>query len=85
MQRLIGGFHRRVACRLTGRQPWEGWYGGWVYPPLEDVMVEAVLQEVDNYVSHLQNTVAQYIATGPIMDLCLMEKRKPGPRVVIQW
>ena len=85
MQRVLGGFHHRVACKLTGRQPWKGRNGGWVSPPLEDEMTEAGLQEVENYVSRRQNTEEKYIATIPIMDMCLSEKRRPGPRVAIQW
>ena len=49
--RVLGGFHHRVARTLTGRQPWRGRNGIWVYPPLEEAMVELVLQEVDIYVS----------------------------------
>ena len=64
-----------------GRQPRKGWEGGWVYPPLEYAMVEAGLQEMETYVSDRQNTVPQYIATRPVMDLCLVAKRSPGPRV----
>ena len=56
---------------MTGQQPWKGRDSGWVYPPLEEAMVEVVLQEVDIYVSRHHNTVAQFIATRPIMDLCL--------------
>ena len=85
MKRVLGRFHHRVARRLTGRQPRRGREGGWVYPPVEDVMAEAVLQEVETYVSHQQNTVTQYIATRPIMDLCLAAKWSPGPRVVKRW
>ena len=48
-------------------------------------MVEAGLQEVETYVSRRHNTMAQYIATRPIMDLCLAAKRRPGPRVAIRW
>ena len=48
-------------------------------------MAEAGLQEVETYVSCHQNTVAQYIATKPIMDLCLAAKRSPGPRVEMGW
>ena len=46
MQRVLGGFHHRVAHRLTGRQPQKGRYGSWVYPSLEDAMDEVGLQEV---------------------------------------
>ena len=43
-RRILGGFHHRVARRLTGRQPWIVWGCGWVYPLLEDAMSEAVLK-----------------------------------------
>ena len=36
---------------------------------------------MDTSVSCRQNTVAQYIATRPIMDLFLVAKWRPGPRV----
>ena len=85
MQRVLGGFHHKVARRLTGRQLRKGRDGGCVYPPLEDDMEGSGLQEVDTYVSFCQNTVAQYIATRPIMDLCLAAKQRPGPRVEIRW
>ena len=48
-------------------------------------MTEAVMQKVETYVSRHQNTVAQCIATRPIMELCMMEERRPGPRISNQW
>ena len=48
-------------------------------------MADAGLQEVNTYVSSRKNTVLQYIATRPIMYLCLASKRRPGPRVEMQW
>ena len=48
-------------------------------------MAEARLQEVKTYVSCRQNTFTQFIATRPIMDLCLAVKRRPGPRVAMRW
>ena len=48
-------------------------------------MAEAGLQEAETYVSRRQNTVAKYIVTRPIMNLCLAEKRNTGPRVVMRW
>ena len=48
-------------------------------------MAEAGLQEVETHVSNRHNTVAQYIATRPIIDLCLVAKRRPGPRVATRW
>ena len=58
MNRVLGGLHYRVSRRLTWWKSREEQGRGWVYPPLEDAMPEAGLQEVETYVSHLQNTVA---------------------------
>ena len=44
-------------------------------------MVGVRLQKEETYGSFRQNTVAQYIATRPIMDLFLTENKRPGPRV----
>ena len=85
MQRVLGGFHNRVACRLTGLQPQKGRDKGWFYLPLEDTMTEAGLREVETYVSRHHNTVEQYIATRPVMELCLEAKRRPGPKVTMRW
>ena len=56
-----------------------------IYPLMEDEMTEAVVQEVETYVSRLQNTVAQCITTRPIMDLCMVAERRQGPRISNQW
>ena len=56
-----------------------------MYPSLEDVLVEVVLQYVETYVSLQQNTVAQFIATRPIMDLFLAEDWRPMSRVDKWW
>ena len=52
---------------------------------MNDAMVEAGLQELETYVYYHQNTVAQYIATMPIMGLCLAAKRRPGATVEMWW
>ena len=76
--RLMGGFHHRVASRLKGRQYCRGRDGGWLYPILEEAMAKSGLQKVMAYISRRQNTVAQFIATMPIMDLFMVEDRRPG-------
>ena len=40
---------------------------------------------MDTYVSCRQNTVAQYIATRLIVDLCMASKRSIGLRVEMWW
>ena len=84
-RRVLGRFHHRVDHRLTVRQPRRGTDGVWIYPLLEDAVAEAGLQEVDTYVSFCQDTVAQFIATRNIMDLCLESERRLGSRISKRW
>ena len=79
--RVLGGLHHRVAHRMTGRKHRQGRDGVWIYPPPEDAMAEEGLQEVETYVSSRQNTVAQLIATRPIIDLCIAAEQRPRPWV----
>ena len=83
--RSLGGSHHRVDRRLMGRQPWRGWYSGWMYPPLESTMAETLLLEVETYFSRLQTTVAQFIVTRTIMYLCLVVERRTGSRLANWW
>ena len=48
-------------------------------------MSEVGVQEVETYAARRQNTVAQFIATRLIMDLCLAAARRPGARVSKRW
>ena len=48
-------------------------------------MAEAGPQDVETYVSLCQNTVAQFIATRPIMDLCLASEQRPWSRGINRW
>ena len=47
-------------------------------------MAEVGLQEVDTYVSHQQNKLAQFIVTRPIMGLCMAVESRPTSRVA-KW
>ena len=69
--RTLGGFHHRVACWLEGMRTKRDMAGRWVYQLLGVATTEVGLEEVETYVLRLQNTVAQYIATRPILELCL--------------
>ena len=48
-------------------------------------MAKAGLQEVETYFSCYHNTVAKFIATGTIMDLCLVSERCPGSSISNRW
>ena len=59
--------------------------GSWEYPSLEEAMVEAGFEGIGEYVTRRQNTVTQYIAKRPIMDLCERSAWRPGAWVYQRW
>ena len=48
-------------------------------------MKEAGLTDVRTYINRRQNTVAQYIDTQPLLDLCEGETHREGARVTLRW
>ena len=48
-------------------------------------MEEAGFKEIRVYIQKMNNTVAQYIATRPILDLCERSVRRPGAWVSWRW
>ena len=81
MGQALGSFLHRVTRRITKR--WEE--GGWEYPPLVAEMEEAGFEERGSYILKKQNTVVQYIATRPILDLCEKTVQRPGAWVAWIW
>ena len=59
--------------------------GHWEYPSLAVVMLAAVMEEVDTYILLRQNTIAQYIVTCSVLELCLEVERSPGAWVMRIW
>ena len=47
--------------------------------------MEAGFEGVRKYITMRQNTVAQYIATQPILYVCERSARRPGVRVYWRW
>ena len=48
-------------------------------------MAEAGFERIITYITRRQNTVIQYIATQPILDLCERSARRPGVSVSRRW
>ena len=85
MERALDSFQNRVVQRLIGRQLRRQGDGSSNYPPLEEEMGEKGFKGIRKLVTRRQNTVAQYIAMRPIMDLCERSTRQPGARLSQQW
>ena len=48
-------------------------------------MKEAGIVQIRTSILRRQNTVEQFIATWPILDLCKKSKLRPGARVPRRW
>ena len=48
-------------------------------------MSEAGLTDIQTSIQRRQNTVAQYIATRPLLDLCEGARPREGARVTLRW
>ena len=59
--------------------------GTWVYTTIGAALEMVGLEEIGVYISHQQNTVAQYTVTHPIMDLYLAAEGKPGLCLYRRW
>ena len=78
MEADLDAFQGRVARRLTGRMPRRGRDGKWLYLPLAGATKEAGIVRAHTSVLRRQNTVAQFIATRPILGLCEVTERRGG-------
>ena len=59
--------------------------GTWEYPPLAYVMRLAGLKKIGKYISRRKDSVEQYIATYPIMDLFLDTESRTGSWKPVRW
>ena len=85
MELALDAFQGRVARNLTGRQPRRGRDGRWSYPSLAGAIKEAGIVRIWTSILRRQITVAQFIVTRPILDLCEKAVRRTGARVTRQW
>ena len=85
MERALDSLQHRVARRLARRQPRRRGGGSWAYPSLEEAMGEAGFEGIRKSITRRHNTVAQYIGTRLILDLCERSTWRPGARVSRRW
>ena len=85
MEQALSGFLHGAARRLTGRQARRGKNGAWHYPSLEGAMREIGMADIRKSIANRQNTVAQYIATRPLLYLCKGARAREGARMPMRW
>ena len=84
-EKALASFQSRVTRKITGRQPRIKKDGIWDYPPLAGALRKTGMVGIWTSITRRQNTVAQYIATRPILDLCERDTRRPGAWVYQSW
>ena len=85
VESALDAFQVRVERWFTGRLPRRGRDGKWVYPSLTGALKEAGVVRARTSVLRRQNTVAQFIATRPILGICEVAERRRGTHVPQQW
>ena len=85
IERALKSFMHGTVRRITGRHPQIGWDGKWFCPALEGAMKEAGFKGIRTSINNRQNTVAQYIATRPLLELCEGTNQIGGARVSKSW
>ena len=85
MESALDTFQGRVASRLTGQQNRRGRDGKWFYPSLMGALKEAVVMRIRTSILRRHNTVAQFIATRPILGMCEVTERRQGTRLPRRW
>ena len=83
--KALGGFQTQVARRLTGRLLWRIPEDRMRYTSEAATSKEAGLLMMGYYISRRQNTVAQYITTISLLELCKGLQRALGALVGIWW
>ena len=74
-----------MVIRLKGRLPRRTPEGRCRYTSVVAAREEEGFLTMEDYIRRRQNTVAQYITTRSVLDLCEGSERDPGARVGMRW
>ncbi len=84
--RRLEGFQNGAAMRMTWEhKPCRQSDGTWTYLLLKDVRAEVGLHTIGHYIGVRRNTVAQYIATRPILELYTEAERRRETQPRQHW
>ena len=84
--RNLRSFHSRVARHLTARHIRCLEDGTWFCPPTAEVLAEAGLRTIDEYIQKRRDTIRAGVVTRPIYQECRRSAALPGQsRKVVWW
>jgi hypothetical protein len=81
----LEGFHIHAAWRMSGMRPEKKPDGSWSYPRSKDVLEAAGLQTIAHYMDVRRQTVANFIVSRPIWELCAGAVRRRGLLIQPFW
>ena len=81
MGKDLEGFQAQVARRLIGWLPRRTPDGKWIHTSAATVREEVGFLTMKEYIRRRHNTVAQYITTRSLLDMCERLERAPGAQV----
>ena len=85
LEKALKSFHHKTVRRMAGMAPKHRKDKIWVYPPIGAALEIMRLDEIGVYITQCYNMVAQYIATSPIMELCLAAEPNTGLQLSRRW
>ncbi len=75
----LESFHHAAVRQIAGkRATLDVRTGVWKWPPLDGAMALAGVKPIAEYIRVRQATIAQYVATRPIMDMCNLACSRRG-------
>ena len=83
--RTLGSSHHRVDHCLETVQYNRDVTRRYIYLLLGVKMKTVGMEEVETYFLRLHNTVAQYITTWTILEICLVVERRTGAWLSMRW
>ena len=81
LEKSLEGFRHWAVWHMAGMVSKRQQDGTWLYKTIGALLTMVGLEIFGMYISRSQNTVAQYIATHPIMEFCLLAERNLGLRL----
>ena len=81
----MGGLYNWSARHISVRMPQRLHSEVWDHPPIWGVLAYVVLERIGIYVTHLQNTLAQYISTWKIFNNKVAEEKRPDLSALLRF
>jgi hypothetical protein len=79
MLNVLNGFQHRIARRISGLMATREDDKTWHYPPIKRALEIAGLYSISEYISKRHTTLASYVATHPILQICQEQAEEKAP------